>query len=153
MDHNTSRNGLGLYSLTVFLLVTATVGANGPADRRVADGVFISESKPQLQLRVDPRFEYIGASSFVLEEKADVERHHWVTTQDGNVTALIVLQFEGLRNGVEGEYSFSIPGPEEIAGSNYRFAPERVQLGNFDFVHNTWAYDNGSYIRDNHYYH
>lgn len=133
----------------IVVLCAAFAATASAAERRVENGVFVSDAMPELRLRVAPRFEYLGATAFVLKNKADVERHHWVTTQDGHVTAMVVLQFEGLRDGVEGSYRFEIPEPGSQAGSNYRFAPERVRLGKHDFVHNTWAYDNGRSIREN----
>ena len=37
----------------------------------------------------------------------------------------------------------------QAAGSNFRFSPDRQRLGEFEFVHNTWAYDNGKNIEKN----
>jgi len=120
------------------------------ADRVVVDGVFISPSTPELRLKVDGRFEYLGAASFTLKEIANVERHHWaVTGEDGIVTAMVILQFEGLLEGIDGAYRFSIPEGPGQAGSNFRFSPARIKLGKDEFVHNTWAFDNGESIREN----
>ena len=55
---------------------------------------------------------------------------------------MIIFQFERMLDGVEGSYEFSIPGGEFIAGSNYRFSPHPVRLGDQEYVHNTWAFDN-----------
>lgn len=145
-EENNWRQPLRLIPFLLFIIVASPAN---PAERGFEDGVFVSDAMPELRLRVDPRFEYIGASSFVLKEIADVERHHWVTTKNGKVTAMIILQFEGLRDGIDGGYKFEIPNPAEIAGSNYRYAPERVELGGLEFVHNTWAWDNGRSIREN----
>jgi tetratricopeptide (TPR) repeat protein len=118
------------------------------AERFVKDGVFVSTALPAFRLRVDSRFQYVGAARFLLKDIAEVERHHWVATDGDRVTAMVVLQFEGLVDGVEGSYRFAIPPPGEQAGGNYRFTPERVRLGGMDFVHNTWAYDDGKARRE-----
>lgn len=131
----------------VFLILFASVAA--AADRYVEEGVFVSESEPPLRVKVDDRFEYLGAIRFPLKGVADVERHHWVRAENGRVLTIVILQFEGYKEGVEGRYRFQIPPPEGQAGSNYRFSPERVRLADHAFVHNTWAYDNAASIRDN----
>jgi hypothetical protein len=86
---------------------------------------------------------------FVLKETADVERYHWVRVCDGQIEAMIVIQFEGLLDGVEGNYQFGIPDEEDIAGSNYRFSARRIRLGEHEYVHNTWAFDNRESAEDN----
>ncbi len=111
--------------------------------RSYGNGVFVSEADPAMRVRIAPGFEYLGQDNFLLGDTGThaVERHHWAKTKAGKVTAMITFQFERIRPGVAGRYEFGIPSDEHIAGRNYRFSPERVRLGNYDYVHNTWAHD------------
>lgn len=111
--------------------------------RHFGDGVFVSEAHPPMQVRIDAGFEYLGQDNFLLGEGGThgVERHHWVRSEQGQVSAMIVFQFEQILDGVEGQYEFSVPPEKYIAASNYRFAPGLVRLGEHDYLHNTWAFD------------
>lgn len=139
----------------VFQVLIATVclssaqTANAEDHRSVSDGIFVSKTTPPLRLRVNEDFKYLGNASFILKDIADVDRHHWVSADDSEVTAMVILQFEGLRDGIDGKYQFGIPEGTDIAGSNFRFSPTRLYLGDDQYVHNTWAYDNGESIRKN----
>ena len=117
--------------------------------REVANNTLYSTADPSLRLRIDRNFQYVGNLSFVLKDIAEVDRHHWIIAVDNSVTALVVVQFEGLRDGVADSYQFSIPSADQAAGSNFRFSPDRLLLGGFAFVHNTWAYDNSESIGKN----
>ena len=130
-------------------LLTATQAHAGEA-RYLQDIHFVSEHTPAMKMRVNDGLRYVGHIEFVLREIARVDRHHWVAAdEDGRVQRLFILQFEGILDGVEGSYRFGIPGKDQIAGSNYRYSPEPVKLGDHEFVHNTWAYDNAANVRDN----
>ena len=136
-----SRVTMWKTGLAVLLLPTVALAQEQPR-RYVEGGIFLSEAKPVLVVQIENRFEYLGNDEFVLKEAASVDRHHWVDIEDGRVQALIVFQFEGLLEGVDGQYQFDIP--EELAGSNYRFSPQLVKFGDHEFVHNTWAFDNAA---------
>jgi hypothetical protein len=115
----------------------------------VANNVLHSTGDPVLRLQIDKKFKFLGEQNFVLKNIADVNRHHFARIKGHEVTALIVVQFEAIREGTEGNYQFSIPPADKAAGANFRYSPERISLGGFDFVHNTWAYDNGENINKN----
>ena len=117
--------------------------------RYVLDGVFVSESTPPIRIRVKEDFKYLGNSSFILKDIAAVDRHHWVFADDSEVRAMVIVQFEGLRDGVDGKYQFGIPEGADIAGSNFRFSPVRLDLGSDSYVHNTWAYENREGMESN----
>lgn len=118
-------------------------------ERGIVDGVFVSESTPELQIRIDDRFRYLGRDRFVVKGIAHADRHHWVAARDGVVQAMIVLQFEGFLEGVDEQYRYRIPPGDNVAGSNYRFSTEAVVLGGAEYIHNTWAYDNAENARKN----
>lgn len=92
-------------------------------------------------VRIDSEFEYLGPETFLLGETHEAERHHFVTRNGDEVTALLVFQFERILDGVPGQYEFDVPPEDYLAGSNYRFAAEPVRLGSHDYVHNTWAFN------------
>ena len=128
-------------------------GAAASADgrrpvRELRDGVLVSEALPALRLRVHEVFVYVGNTEVILRDLARAERHHWVRAEDGRVEGLVVVQFEGFLEGVEETYRFGIP-KTDLAGSNYRYTPRPVTLGDAEYVHNTWAFDNADGARRN----
>ena len=130
----------------LFAAVIPVVAAAQPV-RTFNDGQFVSPADPALEVRIAPEFDYLGSDSFTLKDRAAVERHIWVKAPDGEVEALIIFQFEGLIDGIEGAYSFGIPeGGTQL--HNYNMDPERARVGALDFVHSTWAFDNLASARD-----
>lgn len=105
--------------------------------------VFTSSATPSFQLAIPTGFEYLGNLEFPLEDTNRVDLHLFVERSGATVSRMILLQFEGFVEGAGGSYHFVIPKGDAVAGSNYRFHPERVRLGLHDYVHNTWAYDQG----------
>ena len=106
-------------SLIVSLvLLAASAGVSAEDEvRSFDDGVFVSEADPAMRVRIDPVFKYLGSDQFILKEVASVDRHHWVKATNGEVQALIVFQFEGYLDGIDGRYRFSLPDAENI-GTN-----------------------------------
>lgn len=142
--NTTTRDSIAHTRPAVAVLILATLAVTActtPPLRSYDDGLFVSRADPAMRVRIDERFQYLGSDAFMLGTTHEVQRHHWVTTEDGRVTALLQMQFEGIVDGAEGKYEFNVPPPKLIAGSNYRFAPEPVRLGDHDYVHNTWAFD------------
>jgi len=131
------------------IFVAIGISAAWAADRHVKDGVFYSDANPVLTLRVDPALDYVGLLRFPLMETSNVERHVWVAAEDSQVTTLLIFQFETIMTGVDGTYRFNIPGGARQAGSNFRYTPERIELGDHAYVHNTWAFDLGETARLN----
>jgi hypothetical protein len=143
-----------VYEILFFLLalslnVVLIVHASDSPQRYIKDGVFISTADPEFRIRVDERFSYIGNTELVLKKIAHCDRHYWVdTTTDKTIRAMVVLQFEGFLDGVNEKYQFSVP-EEDAAGSNYRFSPKLVRIGNSDYVHNTWAFSHAADAKQN----
>lgn len=134
--------------LFVIACLLAGQAAYSEDHRYVSDSIFVSESTPPIRIRVKEDFKYLGNSSFILKDIANVDRHHWVLADDAEIEAMVIFQFEGLRDGVDGRYQFGIPEGADIAGSNFRYSPKRLYLGNDSYVHNTWAYDNGESVKN-----
>lgn len=134
-----------LLPLLVFALIP--VVSVGQPVRTFEDGRFVSSADPALEVRIAPEFDYLGSDSFTLKDRAAVERHIWVKAPKGEVEALIIFQFEGLMDGIEGAYSFGIPEGGNLL-YNYNIDAERVRLGALDYVHSTWAFDNEQSARE-----
>jgi hypothetical protein len=126
--------------LTLILFAVIPMVAASQPVRTFENGQFVSSADPALEVRIAPEFDYLGSDSFTLHDRAAVERHIWVKAPKGEVEALIVFQFEGLMDGIEGAYSFRIPDGGNLL-HDYNIDAERVRLGALDYVHSTWAFD------------
>jgi hypothetical protein len=144
---------LGVLATTLATLVPPPLAA-GAGDQRIAvdeleversyDATtrrFRSTAEPALELTLPDSYTYLGRLELTLEEAARVDRHLFAELDGGRLRSLVVLQFEHLLEGAEGSYHFTIPSGAGAAGSNYRFSPERIELGRSGYVHNTWAFD------------
>lgn len=115
------------------ILATSAIASSTENLRRVDGDTLFSKATPALQLVVDGAFTYVGANSYVIKEIARVERHHFVVADSaGRIEKLIIVQFEGFLDSVDNEYRFSIRNP--------------VRLGEREYHHNTWVFDNASSI-------
>lgn len=75
--------------------------------RIVHNNLLVSESLPAAKFRVDPRFTYIGSTSFILYELAHAEQHHFVVADAGKrVERLLWFQFEGYLDTNEHTYRY-----------------------------------------------
>ncbi len=116
--------------------------------RTLQDGALVSSANPAMRFKPDDAFEYVGSVTLTVKDIALAERHHWVVADEGRVTMLIIVQFEGFLDDADGQYNISLPGAN-LSGANYKFSPKRIDLGGKSFVHNTWAFDNAASARDN----
>ena len=95
---------------------------------------------PNLGLKIPPGYRYAGRTEIPLDDRALAIRQHLVALEDKRVQGLVIVQYERLLDGVDGEYRFEIAEP--LAGSRWRKSPERIPLAGYEFVHHTWAFDN-----------
>ena len=111
-------------------------------NRYFKNGVFISEAQPEITIRLPEAMTYVGQTAFVLEQKAQVDRHHFLDTDAaGAVSRLVVLHFESFLPTNDSTITYRPPDPPNHAGPNYRFTLEPVRLGDHDYIHNTWFFD------------
>jgi hypothetical protein len=89
------------------------------APRYFRDGVLVSTCRPMLRLSADPGFRYLSAHSFRIRNVAGGERHVFVDTEGRRVRRLLLLQFEGYLDGVEGSYRYGITNPVVLGGETY----------------------------------
>jgi hypothetical protein len=97
-------------------------------ERRVEEGVLISTALPNVRIRVDEAFAYLGSFAFTLRGIAYGERFVFADTSGNRVERLFIAQFEGFLPDNTHTYNYNFSEAETIAG--------------FRFRQNTWAYSN-----------
>ncbi len=133
---------LTLISVAPIGSCSQTPGGEEALQRYFADGTFTSSSLPQITIRFEDDFQYIGSTTFELAGEALVDRHHLVDVgSDGQLERIVILHFEGFRPESEQTYRYRIPSVENAAGPDFRFTLEPVRLGQHDYIHNTWFLD------------
>jgi hypothetical protein len=115
------------------LLVRADASAqrrasNAVAEARVVRGQVLTSSKlPQMRVRFDKRFKYVGSQTFVLYKRARAEQHFFVDADAGRrVRAMYMLQFEGYLPGVDASYSYDVKETIRLGGVDYIVNVESV---------------------------
>ena len=130
-------------AVCTLLFALALVSCGGEKELRSMDGAtLVSKENPTMNFQPAEGFDYVGSFKIVLKERANAERYHWVISDNGRVRKMLIVQIEGLLDGQEGKYSFSVPPADEQSAGNYKFSPEPIELGGKAFIHNTWAYNN-----------
>ncbi len=119
--------------------------AQQPEPRGLEGRIFFSHELPVIRLKIPERFTFIGRNRFTLDDSALVERYHFVDGEAGQIRSMLVFQFEGFLEGVDGRYQFSVP--PVLGGGDYLFSPEPVRLGRHHYVHNTWVFNLPESIR------
>ena len=84
-----------------------------------------SEKLPAIKIQIDPEFRYVGTTSFILDEIAHVEQHHFVVPDaERRVLRQLSFQFEGyLENN---RYTYDYSGLESL------------DINGLPFLHNTY---------------
>ena len=82
--------------------------------QRTGDTTILRSGKlPAVEIRIDPAFKYVGATSFILYGLAHVEQHHFVIADgERRIKRLLWFQFEGYLDNNERTYRY--PGMETI---------------------------------------
>jgi hypothetical protein len=98
------------------------------AETRVVKGQVLTSSKlPQIRIRFDKRFKYVGSQTFVLYERARAEQHFFVDADAGRrIRGLYMLQFEGYLPGVDASYSYEVKETLKLGGVDYIVNVESV---------------------------
>lgn len=131
-------------TLCFFLLIFAMASCSQAPEelRAVENNVLTSSATPKMQLSPSAEFTYAGSVRLTIKDVAHAERYHWVVTENGRVKKLVIAQFEGFFDEIDRQYNIRLP-KRELTGSNYKFTPAPIMLGGQEFIHNTWAFDNG----------
>jgi len=110
--------------------------------RSFDQGVLDSSALPRIAVRPADGFRYLGITAFELDGIADVDRHHFVDVdEEGHLRRLLILHFEGFSLESGKTYRYGIPSGPGAAGPSFRFSPQKVRLGQHDYIHNTWVFD------------
>ena len=88
-------------------------------ERHFKDGVLVSTCRPVLRLRPDTTFRYLGSHPFRIRELAAGERHVFADLDGRRVRRLLLLQFEGYLDGVDGAYHYRMTNPVTLGGEAY----------------------------------
>ena len=93
------------------------------APRTVQNNLLRSEELPSVQIQVDPQFDYIGMTSFIIYGNAHAETHLFVVANSQkHVQRLLWFQFEGFLDS--NIYKYEYPGLETMT------------MGGLAFLHN-----------------
>lgn len=93
--------------------------------RTGADTILRSEKLPAVSIGIDPRFKYVGGTSFILYELARAEQHHFVVADaQRRVEQLLWFQFEGYLENNDHRYS-------------YPTSMKTITLGGLEFLHDS----------------
>jgi hypothetical protein len=89
------------------------------------DTILRSEKLPAVSIQIDPRFKYVGTTSFILYDVAHAEQHHFVVADtERRVVKRLWFQFEGFLENNSKTYNYS--------------GVDTLQLNGVPFLHNTY---------------
>jgi len=124
---------LGLTACLVALLLASATAA-APV-RSVHKNVLSSDKAPQIKIKVDDRFHYLGSFHFNIRDVAEGDRFVWVDAgRDKRVRRLVIVQLEGFLEG-KGKYNYK---PHNL-----------THLGENDYNSNGFFYDDTAYEKEN----
>jgi hypothetical protein len=103
--------------------------------RRVENNVLISDSLPQIKIKVDPAIQFVGSFPFKIKDIAAGERYVFAESEGKKIKRAVVAQFEGF-----------LPESSEIY--RYSFA-NAISIGSHKFNHSTFAFTNADAVKEN----
>jgi hypothetical protein len=103
--------------------------------RRVEKNVLISDSLPQIKIKVDPAIQFVGSFPFKIKDIAAGERYVFAELEGKKIKRAVIAQFEGF-----------LPHSSEIY--RYSFA-NALSIGIHKFNHNTFAFTNADAAKEN----
>jgi hypothetical protein len=103
--------------------------------RRVENNVLISDSLPQIKIKVDPAIQFIGSFPFKIQDIAAGERYIFAESEGKKIRRAVIAQFEGF-----------LPESSEIY--RYSFA-NAIGIGTHKFNHSTFAFTNADALKQN----
>ena len=96
-----------------------------PTLRTVQNNILRSDELPTIEIAIDPEFDYVGSTSFILYEVAHVEQHHFIVADpEHRVIKRLWFQFEGYLEDNRHTYDYS--------------GMEPLRLHSFTFLQNTY---------------
>jgi len=119
--------------LAILLVIQSIVFSD--STRRVENNVLISDSLPQIKIKVDPAIPYVGSFPFKIKDIAAGERYVFAESEGKKIKRAVIAQFEGF-----------LPESSEIY--RYSFA-NAISIGPHKFNHNTFAFTNADAVKEN----
>jgi hypothetical protein len=118
--------------IVLFLFESIAFGADS---RRVDNNVLISDSLPQIKIKVDQAIQYVGSFPFKIKDIAAGERYVFAESDGKKIKRAVIAQFEGF-----------LPQSSEIY--RYSFA-NAISISTHKFNHNTFAFTNADAAKEN----
>ncbi len=103
--------------------------------RRVEDNVLISDSLPQIKIKVDPAIHYLGSFPFEIKGVAAGKRYVFAESDGKNIKRVVIAQFESF-----------LPENSEIY--RYSFA-NAIDISGHKFNHSTNVFTNAEAAKEN----
>lgn len=119
--------------LTILFLIQSIVFSD--PTRRVENNVLISDSLPEIKIKVDPAIQYVGSFPFKIKDIAAGQRYVFAESEGKKIKRAVIAQFEGF-----------LPESSEIY--RYSFA-NAISIGIHKFNHNTFAFTNADAAKEN----
>ena len=96
-----------------------------PDSTRYVNGqVLISKLNPELEIRFQPDFKFVGSQSFILFENAEVTQFYFARIAPVNkIKALFTIQFENYVPGAKQVYNYRIKDSIDINGVSFLHSP------------------------------
>lgn len=102
---------------------------------RVEGDTFISADNPNIRVRVDRKFKYIGRLPFAIDKVAAGNRYIFVQANpEKHIQRMFIIQQEGFLPSSDEIYRYEITTPAKLGDSDYR--------------HSVAIYDNDANIRE-----
>ena len=130
MAHWIEKGMLAVLGVAVFTSACAKEGSeSGPAEQAyysqigVENNVVTSAHSPALKIKIDPAFDYLGRHDIRIRDVAAGERLVFADIDGDDAARMIILQFEGFNDGVEGAYRYDLSNSPDVAGYKWRSNP------------------------------
>lgn len=117
-----------LFSCVVLNGSNAPVLAQNQVQRVVQGNTLISTALPNIRIRIDRAFRYVGKIDFKIRDVAQGERYIFVESQDKVITRMFIAQFEGFLSNNAMTYNYSFQNALDLNGHRFK--------------QNTFAYSN-----------
>lgn len=115
--------------------------------RYVEHNVFVSDTLPEVKIKIDNDFEYEGSFDFEIianteyplefqgKPIASGDRYVFSTKSDTNITKLFIIQLEGFHARNDFKFNYNFDNANSIGNNKYRY--------------NTWFYDSAKLAVEN----
>ncbi len=112
---------LGLTCFTALTLCSARSTPTREPRSHVENNTFISPHNPEIRVKVDNGFEYIGEVPFTIDNSVSGIRYVFVrATPDHHIQHMFIIQQEGFLASSQDTYKYRITNPARLGTSAYQ---------------------------------